>query len=120
LYIAEIGAGDRLELSALVCCRAIPRTSRRPAKSSHFFRMPGSVRGPNTASTCRIVHWRYSMLTEPAVYLNALMRDFPTAQGNLAVREFRDTRELVSLREPLLFNLQRSMRAKPFPCVSAP
>jgi D-amino-acid oxidase len=47
---------------------------------------------------------RYSMLIEPAIYLNALLRDFLTAKGDIVVREFRDARDLASLREPLLFN----------------
>lgn len=50
------------------------------------------------------VHRSYSLLIEPAIYLNALLRDFLTARGDLVVREFRDTRELMQLREPLLFN----------------
>jgi len=49
------------------------------------------------------VYRRYTMLIEPAVYLNALLRDFLTAKGNLVVREFRDTRELAALPESLLF-----------------
>lgn len=44
------------------------------------------------------------MLIEPAVYLNALLRDFLTARGNLTVREFRDAGELLALPESLLFN----------------
>jgi hypothetical protein len=44
------------------------------------------------------------MLIEPAIYLNAPLRDFLTARGDLVVREFRDTHDLMSLREPLLFN----------------
>ncbi len=50
------------------------------------------------------VYRRYSMLIEPAIYLNALLRDFLIARGELVVREFHDTRDLASLREPLLFN----------------
>ena len=50
------------------------------------------------------VYRRYSMLIEPAIYLNALLRDFLIARGELVVREFRDTPDLASLREPLLFN----------------
>jgi len=47
---------------------------------------------------------RYSMLIEPAIYLNALMRDFYVAGGRIAVREFAEARELMSLRESLIFN----------------
>jgi len=50
------------------------------------------------------VYRRYSMLIEPAIYLNALLRDFLTARGDLVVREFRDARDLASLPEALLFN----------------
>jgi glycine/D-amino acid oxidase-like deaminating enzyme len=64
---------------------------RQLARNEHSFDVPYAYR-------------RYSMLIEPAIYLNALLRDFLTARGDLAVREFRDTRELLSLREPLLFN----------------
>jgi len=49
-------------------------------------------------------HRADSMLIEPAIYLNALMRDFLTAHGEIVVREFGDARELASLPEPLLFN----------------
>jgi glycine/D-amino acid oxidase-like deaminating enzyme len=47
---------------------------------------------------------RYSMLIEPAIYLDALMRDFYVAGGRIAVREFAEARELMSLRESLIFN----------------
>jgi D-amino-acid oxidase len=47
---------------------------------------------------------RVSMLIEPAIYLNALVRDFFIAGGKVAVREFAETRELMSLRENLIFN----------------
>jgi glycine/D-amino acid oxidase-like deaminating enzyme len=45
-----------------------------------------------------------SMLIEPAIYLNALLRDFFIAGGKITIREFADARELAGLREPLLFN----------------
>jgi glycine/D-amino acid oxidase-like deaminating enzyme len=46
----------------------------------------------------------YSMLIEPAIYLTALMRDFYAAGGRVAVRDFTEAQELVSLRESLIFN----------------
>jgi hypothetical protein len=49
-------------------------------------------------------HRSYSMLIEPAIYLNALLRDFFVAGGKLEIREFADRAELMRLREPLLFN----------------
>lgn len=65
--------------------------ARQLARTEHSFDVP-------------YVYRRYSMLIEPSVYLNALLRDFLTARGEIVVREFRDTRELLLLREPLLFN----------------
>jgi D-amino-acid oxidase len=47
---------------------------------------------------------RYSMLIEPAIYLNALIRDYELAGGKIVIREFHSARELASLREPLIFN----------------
>jgi glycine/D-amino acid oxidase-like deaminating enzyme len=47
---------------------------------------------------------RQSMLIEPPIYLNALMRDFLIAGGRITVREFGGARDLLSLREDLLFN----------------
>jgi len=49
-------------------------------------------------------HRRYSMLIEPAIYLNALLRDYFIAGGKMVVREFSEARELMSLRENLIFN----------------
>jgi D-amino-acid oxidase len=65
--------------------------SRQLLQSEHPFDVP-------------FVYRRYSMLIEPAIYLNALLRDFLVAKGNIVVSEFRDARELASLPEPLLFN----------------
>jgi D-amino-acid oxidase len=65
--------------------------ARQLARNEHCFDVP-------------YVYRYYSMLIEPAIYLNALLRDFLTAHGDLVVREFRDTHDLTSLREPLLFN----------------
>lgn len=47
---------------------------------------------------------RYSLLIEPAIYLNALMRDFLIAKGEIVVREFSNPRDLLQLREPVLCN----------------
>src|SRR5258707_2605484 len=47
---------------------------------------------------------RHSMLIEPAIYLNALLRDYYTAGGKIVVRDFAEARELMSLRENLMFN----------------
>ena len=44
------------------------------------------------------------MLIEPAIYLNALLRDFFIAGGRVNVREFAEARDLMSLSEKLIFN----------------
>jgi D-amino-acid oxidase len=45
-----------------------------------------------------------TMLIEPPVYLNALLRDFYVAGGKLVVKEFRSPEELARLPEPVIFN----------------
>jgi D-amino-acid oxidase len=45
-----------------------------------------------------------TMLIEPPVYLNALLRDFFIAGGKLVVREFRSREEIKRLPEPVIFN----------------
>lgn len=45
-----------------------------------------------------------TMLIEPPVYLNALLRDFYIAGGKLVVQEFRNREEIMRLHEPLIFN----------------
>ena len=47
---------------------------------------------------------RDSMLIEPAIYLRALLDDFFIAGGRIAIREFGEARDLMSLREDLIFN----------------
>ncbi len=47
---------------------------------------------------------RYSMLIEPAIYLQAMILDFQSAGGRIVVREFRSVSEVLALRESLIFN----------------
>ena len=63
-----------------------------------------ALAGPSNPFPAPNAWRRYSMLIEPAIYLNALIRDFLTAGGRIEVREFAATRDLLSLRESLLFN----------------
>jgi len=49
-------------------------------------------------------HRRQTMLIEPAIYLNALIRDFFTAGGKIVIREFASPREIAALPEDLIFN----------------
>lgn len=46
----------------------------------------------------------HTMLIEPPVYLNALLRDFYIAGGKLVVKEFRNREELKRLPEQVIFN----------------
>jgi D-amino-acid oxidase len=50
------------------------------------------------------VYRRYSMLIEPAIYLNALVRDFQVAGGRIVVREFAEACSLMAIPERLIFN----------------
>jgi glycine/D-amino acid oxidase-like deaminating enzyme len=49
-------------------------------------------------------HRRQTMLIEPAIYLNALMRDFLVAGGRIVKREFASAREIAAMKEDLIFN----------------
>ena len=50
------------------------------------------------------VHRFVTMLIEPPVYLNAVMRDFLISGGKLVVRGFGDAREVAALDEPVVLN----------------
>ncbi len=65
--------------------------SKQLARNEHPFDVPYVFR-------------RDSMLIEPAIYLNALTRDFLVAGGRIAIRDFRAVEEVTSLREGLIFN----------------
>ncbi len=45
-----------------------------------------------------------TMLIEPSIYLNALLRDFYIAGGKLVVKEFRSREEVMRLPEAVIFN----------------
>jgi glycine/D-amino acid oxidase-like deaminating enzyme len=49
-------------------------------------------------------HRRQSMLIEPAIYLNALLREFQIAGGRVVVRAFSSAAELTTLSEKVLYN----------------
>ena len=42
------------------------------------------------------------MLIEPAVYLQALIRDFQLGGGRILVRDFRSASEVLALRETVI------------------
>jgi D-amino-acid oxidase len=45
-----------------------------------------------------------TMLIEPPIYLNAMLRDFRIAGGTLVVRDFADLRAVAALAEPVVVN----------------
>jgi D-amino-acid oxidase len=45
-----------------------------------------------------------TMMIEPSVYLNALLRDYYIAGGKVVVRELRSREEITALPEPVIFN----------------
>lgn len=45
-----------------------------------------------------------TMLIEPSIYLNALLRDFYIAGGKVVVKEFRGREEIMRLPESVIFN----------------
>jgi D-amino-acid oxidase len=52
----------------------------------------------------RYVRQYSTMLIEPPVYLNALLRDFYVAGGKMVVKEFRSREEINRLPEEVIFN----------------
>lgn len=61
-------------------------------------------RDPETYFGFPVVRQYSTMLIEPSIYLNALMRDFYIAGGRVVVKEFRKREELARLSEPVIFN----------------
>lgn len=61
---------------------------------------------PPIESPFRHLHTRrfYSMLIEPPIYLNAMMRDFLLFGGRVEVREFQSMSEVDRMQEMLIFN----------------
>jgi glycine/D-amino acid oxidase-like deaminating enzyme len=49
-------------------------------------------------------HRRQTMLIEPAIYLNALIRDFYLAGGQIVIRELGGPRDIAAMKEDLIFN----------------
>jgi D-amino-acid oxidase len=45
-----------------------------------------------------------TMMIEPHVYLNALLRDFYVAGGKVVIKEFRSREEIARITEPVIFN----------------
>jgi len=50
------------------------------------------------------VHRQWSMLIEPPIYLNALLRDYYLAGGKLVIRDFPNLEAVLALREPAVVN----------------
>jgi glycine/D-amino acid oxidase-like deaminating enzyme len=46
----------------------------------------------------------WSMLIEPQIYLNAVLRDYLLAGGKLVIREFQSIQEVLALKEPVAVN----------------
>jgi len=65
--------------------------SRILSRGQHPFDMP-------------YAHRRWTMLIEPATYLNALVRDFHLAGGRIVIREFTSAQDVAALSEDLIFN----------------
>jgi D-amino-acid oxidase len=47
---------------------------------------------------------RQSMLIEPSIYLNALIRDFQIAGGKIVIRDFGSARDVAGLPEKVVYN----------------
>lgn len=103
-------AGDRYGVRWLPDYALSDRPHQQPAADSPYAaveplypeaRALGAAENPFPAPYC---FRRYSMLIEPAIYLEALMRDFFAAGGRIEVREFTAPRDVAALSETLIFN----------------
>ncbi len=61
----------------------------------------GREENPFAGANARREH---SMLIEPAIYLNALRRDFFVAGGKIQIRDFASAEEIANVPENLIFN----------------
>ena len=59
---------------------------------------------PETYFGFEYVRQYSTMLIEPSIYLNALLRDFYIAGGRLVVKEFKSRAQIARLREQVVFN----------------
>jgi glycine/D-amino acid oxidase-like deaminating enzyme len=84
--------------------RAAPQPDSPYSEVEPLYPEPRQLTGDAIPFDVPYAYRRYSMLIEPAIYLNALLRDFYVAGGRIVVREFAAARELMSLRETLIFN----------------
>ncbi len=50
-----------------------------------------------------VLRW-FTMLIEPPIYLNAVLRDFLLAGGRIVVRDFPDLKAVLELPEPVIMN----------------
>lgn len=52
----------------------------------------------------KYARWRQTIRIEPSIYLDTLMRDVLLFGGRIVVKKFDTSRDLMALREPLIFN----------------
>jgi D-amino-acid oxidase len=84
--------------------RAAPAADSPNAPVEPLYPEPKQLAAGESPFAAPFTHRRYSMLIEPAIYLNALVRDFQIAGGRIVVREFAAARDLMALQERLIFN----------------
>jgi len=69
-----------------------------------LYYQPEIHRDPENYFGHQFVREYVSMLIEPSIYLNALLRDFYIAGGRVVVKEFKNRAELARLPEAVIFN----------------
>ena len=69
-----------------------------------LFKEPRDLKDVDNPFPGFTTHRVWSMLIEPPVYLNALLRDFLLEGGKLTIRDFADAASLNDLREPAIVN----------------
>jgi len=84
--------------------RELAPLEREPPGGAQLYPETKILREPKHYFGFPYVRQFSTMMIEPPVYLNALLRDFYIAGGKVVVTEFRSRQEIASLSESVIFN----------------
>jgi hypothetical protein len=83
---------------------------REPTEGAQLYPETKILREPERYFGSPYVRQFSTMLIEPPVYMNALLRDFYIAGGKVVVKEFRSCEEIASLPPSILRAFEQSRR----------
>jgi glycine/D-amino acid oxidase-like deaminating enzyme len=79
-------------------------SEREPVEGAQLYPETRIHREPKRYFGSPYVRQFSTMMIEPPVYMNALLRDFYVAGGKVVVKEFQSREQIASLSEPVIFN----------------